>query len=337
MPEPDAPTRKTNSPFSTSTLTSSRAGRLGPPYGLETLLESDHGGGSAGLGDRGRACRTDAHPSWAVAASDQLRSLGDVPETAPNHRAARRSGVAPRLGAMSGSSPRRRARRTTVRAPAPAAGRWSLRSPVGGRVRRVRRVRTDRARPRPPVPAGHASSTPTPLASVDLSDLPIARGAVLRPARPATTCEDALGGPVSRHRHYDSGDRVALAAGRDATSRTSTTAPTRPPTAPRPGSGCSPSRSPRRRRARSSGDAARGEGLPAGPRRRRRSAPRRSGTVCRDARKPDDPAVTLRGLFGDAWLSCRLSTPGATGTPRDDAAGRAVVRPASRPASARRP
>ena len=37
FPEPDSPTRKTNSPFSTSTLTSSSAGRLVAPYCLETF------------------------------------------------------------------------------------------------------------------------------------------------------------------------------------------------------------------------------------------------------------------------------------------------------------
>ena len=35
-------------------------------------------------------------------------------------------------------------------------------------------------------------------------------------------------------------------------------------------------------------------------------------TFCR-ARKPAAVATTLSGLFGDAWLSCRLSTPGRGG------------------------
>ena len=34
------------------------------------------------------------------------------------------------------------------------------------------------------------------------------------------------------------------------------------------------------------------------------------GTVCRTT-KPTARSVTLRGLFGDAWLTCRLSAPGA--------------------------
>ena len=32
-----------------------------------------------------------------------------------------------------------------------------------------------------------------------------------------------------------------------------------------------------------------------------------------DHRRPQPASVTLRGLFGDAWLTCRLSTPGTVG------------------------
>jgi hypothetical protein len=43
-----------------------------------------------------------------------------------------------------------------------------------------------------------------------------------------------------------------------------------------------------------------------------------AATVCRE-RKPARTTVTLRGLFGDAWLSCELRTPG-------DVVGQAVQR-----------
>ena len=49
------------------------------------------------------------------------------------------------------------------------------------------------------------------------------------------------------------------------------------------------------------------------------------GTLCRTG-SPASRAVTLRGLFGDAWLSCRLSTPGASSADRDGTAGGPVVR-----------
>src|SRR5215468_1310271 len=60
LPEPDGPTRKTNSPFSTSRLTFSRAGRLWLGYVLVTLSKWITGPSHAideygpyGRGDRG--------------------------------------------------------------------------------------------------------------------------------------------------------------------------------------------------------------------------------------------------------------------------------------------
>jgi hypothetical protein len=47
-------------------------------------------------------------------------------------------------------------------------------------------------------------------------------------------------------------------------------------------------------------------------------------TSCR-VETPPGRAVTLRGLFGDAWLSCEVSTPSAAsvGDPRREAERRA--------------
>jgi hypothetical protein len=165
-------------------------------------------------------------------------------------------------------------------------------------------------------PSGTPAPTATPFSSLDLSGLPIARA----PFCDAIDQDDvvtALGGPVSRTSNYDSGDRATLATGLTdvaheyncgyasangtqarawvfAAPVTTSTGRTlaREPTG---GSGCRP--------------------VADGPRFGTPSAE----TRCRTA-SPTGVAVTLRGLFGDAWLSCQLSTPasgpGATGTVR---------------------
>jgi hypothetical protein len=154
-----------------------------------------------------------------------------------------------------------------------------------------------------------ATPTPTPLSSVDLSGLPIERAPFCDRLEEADV-EKALGGPVSGTTHYDSGDRVALASGlRDVSHEfdctydaalgsqarvwvfaepvTTTVARTLAREA-RAEKGCSVLRD------------APTYGTPA------------AATLCRTT-GPVGRVVTLRGLFGDAWTTCRLSTPGPSG------------------------
>jgi hypothetical protein len=145
------------------------------------------------------------------------------------------------------------------------------------------------------------------MASLDLSQLPIERSDFCNRLDEGDV-EDALGGPATDTAHYGSGDRVTLApgvvdvsheynctydAGDGTQARVWVFA--EPVTASvgngivrdaRAESGCRPLRK------------APTFGTPA------------IGTICRTT-KPEARAVTLRGLFGDAWLSCRLSTPGS--------------------------
>lgn len=156
-------------------------------------------------------------------------------------------------------------------------------------------------------PSPSSSPTRTPMASLDLSGLPIERTEFCDRLDEGDV-EDALGGPATDTAHYGSGDRVALApgvvdvsheynctydAGDGTQARVWVFA--EPVTASvgsgivrdaRAESGCRPLRK------------APTFGTPA------------IGTICRTT-KPEARAVTLRGLFGDAWLSCRLSTPGS--------------------------
>lgn len=159
-------------------------------------------------------------------------------------------------------------------------------------------------------PTPTASPTPTPLASLDLSGLPIERGPFCD-ALDDGDVADALGGPVSGTGHYDSGDRVALAAGLTDVSHEY---------------GCTFNAA--------SGAQARvwvfaepvtvavGRSIVAETRQAKGctvvgKAPTFGtpsiSTVCRTG-SPASQVVTLRGLFGDAWLSCQLSVPGTTGT-----------------------
>ena len=156
-------------------------------------------------------------------------------------------------------------------------------------------------------PSPSSSPTPTPMASLDLSGLPIERTAFCSRLDEGDV-EDALGGPATDTAHYGSGDRVALApgvvdvsheynctydAGDGAQARVWVFAE---PVTASTGSGIV-----REARAESGCRTLRKAptfGTPA------------IGTICRTT-KPEARAVTLRGLFGDAWLSCRLSRPGS--------------------------
>ncbi len=164
-------------------------------------------------------------------------------------------------------------------------------------------------RPSASRPTPTASPTPTPLASLDLSGLPIQR-APFCDTLDKGDVEDALGGPVSRTAHYDSGDRVALATGLtdvshefDCTFDAATGAQARawvfaePVTVPA-------GRAIVAETGQEKGCTVVGKGPTFGTPSIR--------TLCRTG-TPASQVVTLRGLFGDAWLTCQLSTPGATG------------------------
>ena len=165
---------------------------------------------------------------------------------------------------------------------------------------------------RPGSPAHRPQASPTPLRSVDLSSLPIARTS---PATGSTrrTSDTRSAAPVDvRRATTQPGDRVALARG-CATCRTSSAAPT----APRRGRGAGVGV----RRSRSTAPAARADRA---RRARREGLPRRPAdgpgfgtptvtTSCARRAQPRRRSVTLRGLFGDAWLSCQLTLP--TGRP----------------------
>ncbi len=206
---------------------------------------------------------------------------------------------------MSGSSPRRRARRRrTARRVLLAV----LVLVVTGGVVYVgigdRSGDTPAGSERSP----SASPTPSPSSSVDLSRLPIERRAFCDHLD-ASDIETALGAPVSGTRHYGSGDRVALAPGLtdvsheyDCTYEAASGAEARVWVFAEPDT-ATVGRSIVREARDEQGCAVR----PSPPRFGTPSI----GTLCSTS-KPAARSVTLRGLFGDAWLSCRLSTPGAT-------------------------
>lgn len=149
------------------------------------------------------------------------------------------------------------------------------------------------------------SASPTPLSSLDVSDLPITRGpfcALLE----TRDVETALGGPVATTNHYDSGDRAPLAPGLT-------------DVAHEYGCGYGAANGARARAwvfaepvttataASLAREAAGGTGCRPVPDSPRFGTPSAS-TLCRAA-DPAATVVTLRGLFGDAWLTCQLSTP----------------------------
>jgi hypothetical protein len=171
------------------------------------------------------------------------------------------------------------------------------------------RDRSDAPRP---ASDSRRSASPSPtatqedLATLDLSDLPIPRTAFCD-VLDEDDVEAALGGPPTGTAHYDSGDRVELTPGVTDVSHefgctfdsATTGAQARawvfaePVTTRAAGSivrearaadGCSPL------------EDAPAYGTPS------------AATLCRTT-SPAGRAVTLRGLFGDAWLSCQLSTP----------------------------
>jgi hypothetical protein len=158
-----------------------------------------------------------------------------------------------------------------------------------------------------PGPASPSESA-TPPAQVDLSALPIDRGPFCDRVDPGDV-EDALGGPVASTYHYGNGDRRRIAPGvTDVSHEYNCTFAAADGTQARVwvfaqpvtrAVGASIARQARREKGCDPVPSAPTFGTPT------------AATVCRE-RKPVRTAVTLRGLFGDAWMSCELSTPGSS-------------------------
>jgi hypothetical protein len=162
-------------------------------------------------------------------------------------------------------------------------------------------------------PSPSATPAPTPLSSVDLSGLPIERGPFCDRLDEAEV-ETALGGPVSTATHYDSGDRVVLGTGlRDVSHEFDCTYDAAPGSQARVWVFAEPVTTTVARTLVREARAEKGCSVV-------RDAPTYGTpavtTLCRTT-APVSRVVTLRGQFGDAWVTCRLSTPGpsdATGT-----------------------
>jgi hypothetical protein len=171
------------------------------------------------------------------------------------------------------------------------------------------RPASDSRRSASPSPTG----TQEDLATLDLSDLPIPRTAFCD-VLDEDDVEAALGGPPTGTAHYDSGDRVELTSGVTDVSHeygcTFDSAVTgaqarawvfaEPVT---PAAAASIAREARRTRGCTVLDDAPTFGASS------------TATLCRTT-SPVGRVVTLRGLFGDAWLSCQLRTPGADAVPQ---------------------
>jgi hypothetical protein len=170
-------------------------------------------------------------------------------------------------------------------------------------------------------PTSRPTATATPLTSVDLSGLPVERRSLCGRIDQGDV-ERALRGPVVETDHYGSGDRASLTTRVrdvshefDCTYRADTGAEARVWVFAEP-----VSRGVARGIAR---DVRRAPGcrpVTGGP---AYGAPTVS-TSCRVG-TPPGRAVALRGLFGDAWLSCEVSTPSAAsaGDPRRETERRA--------------
>jgi hypothetical protein len=209
---------------------------------------------------------------------------------------------------MSGSTARRRARsRRTVRRSLLAVLVLAV---TVGVVYAGIRDRSGRA-PGASMPSAGESAAPAPSSRVDLSALPIARGDFCELLHPGDVA-DALGASVSDTRHYRVGDRVLLAPGlTDVSHEYGCTFAAANGAEARVWVFAEPvTRGEARTIVR---DARREKGCSERPDAPTFGTPS-VGTFCRTSR-PASRSVTLRGLFGDAWLSCRLSTPGVdTGT-----------------------
>jgi hypothetical protein len=155
----------------------------------------------------------------------------------------------------------------------------------------------------PPATKPRPTPSATPVRKVNLSKLPIARGPFCS-LLPHSAAEQALGGPVTRTEQYGNGDNATLAPGTSDVSHEFSCAfdaadgsqarawvfapPVQTSEAAtlaaqaRKERGCSPAKAPR-------------FGTPT------------VATLCHES-SPKRNVVTLRGLFGSAWLSCQLTS-----------------------------
>ena len=167
----------------------------------------------------------------------------------------------------------------------------------------LRDARSDAGRTTP-------TAAPTPLSDVDVSHLPISRGPFCA-ALKQDDIEAALGGPVTRTGHYDSGARATLATGLT-------------DIAHEYNCGYSAASGAEARAwvfaapvTRSAAASFTRESMGAGCR-QLSDVPRfgspSAASVCR-ASTGAPTVVTLRGLFGVSWLSCQLTTPRNAATP----------------------
>jgi hypothetical protein len=164
--------------------------------------------------------------------------------------------------------------------------------------------------PAPGDPGTTPTAAPTPLSELDVSDRRVPRGPFCA-ALEQDAIEAALGGPVTRTEHYDSGDRARLVTGLTDIAHeyncgysAATGAQARAWVFAAPVT---------RTAALALAREAAGTGC-----RQLSDAPRfgspSAASVCR-IRTGAATAVTLRGLFGSSWLSCQLSARSAAGTP----------------------
>jgi hypothetical protein len=158
-------------------------------------------------------------------------------------------------------------------------------------------------------PSARPSPSPTRLDKVDLSDLPIARQPFCA-ALDEGDVEDALGTPVSATGHYDSGDRVRLtAAVRDLSHEYNCTFSGSAGTQARAWVFAEPVTA--RVATRIAAQARSAKGC-----RPVQAAPTfGTPTVSTLCQAGGSRVVSLRGLFGDAWLTCQLTAPATEAAP----------------------
>jgi len=162
----------------------------------------------------------------------------------------------------------------------------------------------------PPRNPSSPSVSPSPTPQIDLSDLPIDRQPFCERVDPGDV-QDAIGGPVTSTYNYGNGDRRRIAPGlTDVSHEYNCTFAAADGTEARVWVFAEPV-------TRAVGASIARQSLAEKGCRKLASAPTfgtpTAATVCQEI-KPTRTAVTLRGLFGDAWLSCELATPGSTVT-----------------------
>lgn len=162
--------------------------------------------------------------------------------------------------------------------------------------------------PRPDAGGAAPTAAPTPLSELDVSDRPVPRGPFCA-ALAQDDIEAALGGPVTRTEHYDSGDRATLATGLT-------------DIAHEYNCGYSAASGAQARAwvfaapvTRSTAEALARESTGTGCRQSTDGPRFGNPSVTSVCRPGAATVVTLRGLFGSSWLSCQLTTPVAAARP----------------------